>query len=265
MTDVGAVPADAGQQLQIYFGGSFDQSVLGAPVYFWFIFLLGCALFCLLAYAAYHRYFILDKIWGFVDCYKKHTPLGLIRTRYRKAYLKPLNYIAQVFSDESTTDKWYAPALETSSNMGGVDLIEAVDYYDWLQDPILNEAIKEIVYKWDEKHPEDKIQNPIRFQKYLSEGKFVDLFEGMEIKTTTLEKGKIPLPALFFVDLAKVEQYLPRTRSSAMLGGYANKVAGDLGNKDKVDWKSYVIPVAVLCTCMIICGIIAGLLATGKL
>jgi hypothetical protein len=265
MTDVGAVPADAGQQLTIYFGGSFDQSVMGAPVYFWFIFLMGCALFCVIMYSAYHRYFILDKIWGYVECYKKKIPMGLIRTRYRKAYLKPLDYVAQVFSDEDTTDKWYAPALETSSNLGGVDLIEAVDYYDWLQDPILNEAIKEIVYKWDEKNPDDKIRDPIRFQKFLSEGRFVDLFEGVEVKTTTIEKGKIPLPAIFFVDLAKVEQYLPRTRSSAMLGGYANKVASDLGNKDKVDWKSYVIPVAVLCTCMIICGIIAGMLATGKL
>ena len=265
MTDIQATAMDQQQQLQIYFGGQFDQSVLGAPVYFWMIFLLGCVLFCVIAYAAYHRYFILDKIWDYVVCYKSKKPMGLIRTRYRKAYLKSLDYVAQVFSDEDTTDKWYAPALETSSNLGGVDLIEAVDYYDWLQDPILNEAIKEIVYKWNEKYPNDKIQDPILFQKYLHEGKFSDLFEGIEVKTTTIGKGKIPLPAIFFVDLAKVEQYLPRTRSSAMLGGYANKVAQDLGNKDKVDWKSYVIPVAVLCTCMIICGIIAGMLATGKL
>ena len=41
MADVAAVPQEAQQQLQIYFGGQFDQSVMGAPVYFWCMFFLG--------------------------------------------------------------------------------------------------------------------------------------------------------------------------------------------------------------------------------
>ena len=256
MTDVPSVPVDQSQQLVIYFGGFFDQSVMGAPIYFWLIFLMGMGLICLAILAAYYRYFILDKIWDFVTSYKHKTPLALVRTRYRKAYLKSLKYIAQVFSDEDGIDKWYAPALETSSNLGGVDLVEAVDYYDWMQDPILNQAVSEIIDKWGEKHPDDKIVDPNKFQKYLNEGKFYDLFEGVTMKTITLERGQIPLPGFFIVNMSKVEQYFPRNRSSSMLGGYTQHVGNDLGKDGKYDWKSAVLPVAVLCTLIIMSSII---------
>jgi hypothetical protein len=243
MADVAGVPQQAEQQIVIFFGGQFDQVIMGAPVYFWGMFILGMIAVMACMWWFYHRYFILDKIWGFVTCYKNKQPLALIRTRFRKAYFKPLKYIAQIFSDEDTPDKWYAPALETSSNLEGVNLIEAVDYYDWLQDPILNQAIFELVTEWNLQHP--------------------TLFE--EKRVVEYSKGKVPVSAFFYVDLSKIEQYLPRQRTSAMFGGYTQHMADDMGKGDKVDWKSYMLPVMALCTLMIICGIIAGLLATGKL
>ena len=264
MSDALAVPVDPGQQIQIYFGGQFDQTIMGAPVYFWGMFVMGMMLVCGMILVCYYRFLILDKVWAFVDCYKKRTPLALIRTRYRTAYFKSLTYIAQVFFDEETNDMWTAPALETSSNLEGVNLIECVDYYDWLQDPILNEAIRQLILKWNEKNPGKEIKTPTDFQERLGKGDLVGLFEG-EVKQITVSAEKVPVPAFFLVDIAKIEQYLPRTRSSAMLGGVAQKIGSDLGNKEKVDWKSWVIPIAALCTLMIICGIIAGLLGTGKL
>lgn len=263
MADVAAVPDQAQQQLVIYFGGQFDQSIMGAPVYFWAMFLLGMGMFMAIAWWAYHRYFILDKIWGFVTCYKSKQPLALIRTRFRKAYFKPLKYIAQIFSDEDTPDKWYAPALETSSNLEGVNLIEAVDYYDWLQDPTLNQAIFELVTEWNLMHPDEKIYDPVQFQTVLASGRMANLFESKQI--WEYKKGVVPVSAFFYVDLSKIEQYLPRQRTSAMFGGYTQHMADDMGKADKVDWKSYMLPVMALCTLLIICGIIAGLLSTGKL
>lgn len=263
MADVNAVPAVAENQIVIFFGGQFDQVVMGAPVYFWGMFLLGMVAVMACIWWFYHRYFILDKIWGFVTCYKNKQPLALIRTRFRKAYFKPLKYIAQIFSDEDTPDKWYAPALETSSNLEGVNLIEAVDYYDWLQDPILNQAIFELVTEWNLQYPGEKIFDPVQFQIVLGSGRMATLFE--EKRVVEYSKGKVPVSAFFYVDLSKIEQYLPRQRTSAMFGGYTQHMADDMGKGDKVDWKSYMLPVMALCTLMIICGIIAGLLATGKL
>jgi hypothetical protein len=265
MADVAAVPAVAQEQLIIYFGGEFDRSMMGAPVYFWCMFFLGMIAFLAVMWWVYHRYFILDKVWAFVTCYKNKQPLALIRTRFRKAYFKPLKYIAQIFMDEESPDKWFAPALETSSNLEGVNLIEAVDYYDWLQDPILNQAVHELVQEWNTIHEkdEDKIYDPVQFQEKLASGRMSTMFEG---KTEIVyKKGQVPVPAFFVVDISKIEQYLPRTRSSAMFGGYTQHMADDMGKGEKVDWKSYMLPVMALCTLMIICGIVAGLLATGKL
>jgi hypothetical protein len=266
MTDLNAVPDAAQQQIQIYFGGMFDQVTMGAPMYFWLIFILGMILICGLILVAYYRLFILDKVWAFVECYKNRTPLALIRTRTRKAYLKSLKYIAQVFMDEDGPDRWFASALETSSNMEGVNLIEAVDYYDWLQDPIMNEAIHTLIAKYNstKKEDNDKIHNPMEFQKCLSEGKLHGLFEGADI-VTKVTKDQIPIPAFFIVDISKVEQYLPKNRSSSMFGGYIQHVANGLGAKDKIDPKQALLWFAGGCTAIIICGIIAGLIASGKL
>lgn len=237
MTDVNAVPVDPMQQIPIYFGGQFDQVVMGAPVYFWAIFMLGLIVICGLILVGYYRYFILDKVWAFVECYKNKTPLALIRTRYRKAYLKSLRYLAQVFIDDATGDMWSAPALETSSNMEGVNLIEAVDYYDWLQDPILNQAIHEVASKWNEVNQDRKIQNPNDFQERLANGDLSNLFTGKKI-TIEVTEGQIPVPAFFFVNTSKIEQYLPRNRSSVILAGVAQKIGTELRDKDKIDPKT---------------------------
>ena len=256
MSDVMATPAGAGQQIQIYFGGMFDAVVLGAPVYFWIIFMLGMMVVCGGLLVVYYRMFILDKVWAFVDCYKSHKPLALVRTRTRQAYFKSLSYVAQIFCDDESPDKWFAPALETSSSIHGVSLVDCVDYYDWLQDPILNQTIWEIVTAYNEKqvNDSDKIYDPIKFQELLGSGKLADFFDGVETKV--YRKGSVKVPAFFVVDIGKVEQYLPRTRSSAMFGGYTQWLAEEVGNKGPVDWKSWVIPVAALCTLIIITSII---------
>lgn len=78
MADVMAVPQQAEQQIVIFFGGQFDQVIMGAPIYFWGMFFLGLAAAMAVMWWVYHRYFILDKIWGFVTCYKNKQPLALI-------------------------------------------------------------------------------------------------------------------------------------------------------------------------------------------
>ena len=261
MVDVAAVP-DMGLPFPIYFGGFFDNVVMGAPVYFWMIFMLGMICVCGVILVVYYRFFILDKVWAFVECYKRKTPLALIRTRYRKAYLKSLKYLAQTFIDEDSGDMWSATALETSSNMEGVNLIEAVDYYDWLQDPILNQAIHELAFEWNVKNPEDKIYNSNDFQKKLSEGKLSDLFEGKEI-ITCVTKGQVPVPAFFYVDMAKIEQYLPKNRSSTLLAGVAQKLGDGIGTKSSIDPKMLAYAAIGGATLIIIASIIAYLILKG--
>jgi len=256
MTDLVAAPVDAGQQLQIYFGGAFDQTAMGAPIYFWVIFIMGMLLICGGLMTLYYRFFILDKVWAFVECYKNRTPLALIRTRYRKAYLKSLRYVAQVFIDDESGDMRTAPALETSSNMEGVNLIEAVDYYDWLQDPIINQAIHELVYEYNAQNPDDKIKTPNDFQDKLGKGLLNHLFKGKQI-VTNVTANQVPVPAFFFVDVAKIEQYLPRNRSSTILAGVAQKMGNELGAKEKVDAKTALYIFAGGATLIIVSAIIA--------
>jgi hypothetical protein len=224
--------------------------------------MLGMMLICLSFLVGYYRFMILDKVWAFVECYKSKTPLALIRTRYRKAYLKSLKYMAQVFIDEETGDMWTAPALETSSNMEGVSLIECVDYYDWLQDPILNQAIHELVMEWNIQHPTEKIVSHNDFQKRLSKGDLTNLFAGKDI-VTKVTAGQVPIPAFFYVDLAKIEQYLPRNRSSILLGGVAQKIGNDLGNKDKIDPKTALYLFGGGAVLIIISAVIAYVILKG--
>lgn len=286
MVDVQAQSAaQAQQQIQIYFGGMFDQTIMGAPVYFWIIFMLGMALFCAVIFMVYYRWWILDKIWAFVECYKKRIPLALVRNRSRQAYLKSLKYVAQVFEDESGPDKWFASALESAQTIAGTPLVDVCDYFDWLQDPILNQAVFEIVQAWNHgmqdptvepkqnedgtydikylpgKEPhsdEDKIYDPIRFQKLLGEGKLKDYFDSTEV--VTYKKGSVKIPAFFIVDISKVEQYLPKNRSSAMFGGYTQWLAENQGAADQKKATSFLTYVAVGCTAIIVCSIIAYLI-----
>jgi hypothetical protein len=263
MVDIysGAPVPPQGEQIQIYFNGAFDAVAIGAPMYFWIIFGLTMIIICGGILVAYYRFFILDKIWDFVTCYKNGSPLALIRTRYRKAYFKSLKYIAQMFVDEEGPDKWFAPSLETSQSISGVNLVDCVDYYDWLQDPILNQTIYEIAQAWNEKHDDnEKIYDPIKFQELLKDGKLTDFFDKVEVRI--YHKGQVAVPAFFPVDISKVEQYLPRTRSSAMFGGYTQWLAESIGNKEKVDWKSWVLPIAALCTIMIVVSCVCYLIIT---
>jgi hypothetical protein len=274
MPDIQSTPGT--QQIQIFFGGSMDAITMGAPVYFWIMFFLGIGLFCLGMLVVYYRYWILNNIWAFVECYRKRKPLALVRNRNRQAYLKPLKYIAQVFEDEAGVDKWFASALESAQSISGIPLVDACDYYDWLQDPILNQAISEIVNSWNNgiydaegnqlKAPhadEDKIYDPLQFQQLLGSGVLKDYFDGTEI--VTYKKGSVRIPAFFIVDVSKVEQYLPRTRSSSMFGGYTTWLSDVVGNKEKENGMTFLKYVAVGCTALIICGILAGLMASGKL
>lgn len=287
MVDIQASTAAATQQqLQIYFGGAFDQSVMGAPVYFWAMFMEGMAIFCLVVLIVYYRWWILDKIWDFVYCYRKRLPLALIRNRSRQAHLKALRYVAQIFEDESGPDKWYATALDSAQTIAGTPLVDACDYYDWLQDPIINQAIVEIVQAWNhgipnpnieptknadgslnityisgkEPHPEEeKIYDPIRFQELLGSGKLKDYFDSTEV--VEYKKGSVKIPAYFIIDISKVEQYLPKSRSSAMFGGYTQWLAEQTGNKDRNDSMTFLKYVAIGITALIIAGLIAGIIS----
>jgi len=282
------------QQIPIAFGGSMDQFVLGAPVYFWYIMLMGAGIFCLAVLMLYYRYWVMDEIWGLVACIRRKKPVGLVRTRSRQAYLKSMEYIASVFTDEKDPmNKYYATALESSNSVSGAPLIDICDYYDWLQDPFINQAIVEIIDIWNNGEPnfetestwtdgkpdpanpkhwtnnhmphkdEEKIFDPQMFQKLLGSGRLKDYFDKTEV--VTYIKGSIRIPAFFIINVSKIEQYLPRNRSSALLGGYSQIQVERLGGKEKKDGMEFLKYVAIGCTALIICGILAGLIATGRL
>jgi hypothetical protein len=275
-----AQPA-AQQQLTIFFGGQMDQVMMGAPVYFWCIFATGMLCVVMGFLILYYRLYILDKVWAFVDCYKKRMPLALIRNSNRQAYFKPLQYMAQVFSTDDSPDRWMTSALESSQSIAGVPLLDACDYYDWLQDPIKNQAILEIVSAWNDgmldetvdqdpehltylkgkaPHPDiEKIYSYTDFQRVLSSGKLKDYFDSTEI--VYYKKGSVKVAAHFIIDVSKVEQYLPKTRGSALMGGYTTWLAELAGGKQEKDTKTMAMYFIAGCTAIIVCGIIAGLLS----
>ena len=269
------------QQLTIFFGGQMDQVVAGAPVYFWCIFALGMLCMVMGFLILYYRLYILDKVWAFVECYKKRKPLALVRNSNRQAYFKALEYMAQVFYSDDGPDRWISSALESSQSIAGVPLLDVCDYYDWLQDPFKNQAILEIVSAWndgildetEEQDPEtpiflkgkephaddEKIYNGEQLQKLLGSGKLTDYFDSTEI--VVYKKGSVKIPAFFIIDISKVEQYLPRIRGSALFGGYTSWLVEQAGGKQEKDNKTMAMYFIAGCTAIIICGVIAGLLS----
>lgn len=273
----------AQNQLIIYFGGFFDQSIMGAPVYFWFIFALGMGLICTWLMVVYYRYWIMDKIWDLVICIKKREPIGLVRDRNRVARFKALKYIAQTFEDQSGPDRFFASSLQTAANISGAPLVDVCDYYDWTQDPIMNQAIVEIVDAWNwgildpainpnptnegvfhylpgkAPHPdEEKIYDGKQFQQLLASGKLAEYFDDMEI--ITYKKGTVPVSAYFPVDISSVERYLPKTRSSALFGGYVQHLADNVGQKPEQDKKQMLYWFVGGATLIIVCAVIAYLI-----
>jgi hypothetical protein len=133
--------------------------------------------------------------------------------------------------DPLEADKWKQTLAQSIGQLGTVNTVIVCDWHDWIENPILNEAIVVCCEKWNEDHPDDKIFDYVKFAKYLHEGKIKDGFpDGIKVQP------------YFIVDPVKIEQYMPKQRDAASFGGWLRREAAQL-NRDasKVDKTPFYI------------------------
>jgi hypothetical protein len=255
-----AATASAPQGIPMSFGGIFDNLVIGLPLYFWIIFALA-AVFIVFAVYVFYVYWNLGPVWGWWVASRKRTPMALKRNKNRRAVMVPMDSVAHIYHDEEHPEMWHQTSTESAQYIGDVPCVDVCDWHDWVDDPIMNQAICEMAEKWNENckttgqlqtesGESNLIFDYISFQKHLGNG---------DLKTFYTD-GQVPIPAFFYVDLSKVERYLPKERSASTFGGfityYSNKLVSD---NSKNVW-GLLLPIAAICGMVLITSIIAYLI-----
>lgn len=253
-----ASAALAPQQIPMSFGGIFDMLVIGLPLYFWIMFVLAAVLIVVVVYAVYVWY-NLGPVWGWWVANRKNTPMALKQNKNRRAKMVPMDSVAHIFHDAENPEMWHQTSTESAQYLGGVPMVHVVDWHDWVDDEVMNEAIVVAAEGWN-KHCEETgetekdeksnlIYDYVSFQKHLANGDLKRFF-----------KDGVPIPAFFFTDLTDVEQYMPKDRSASTFGGfltyYSGKFAADAA---KSIW-GLVLPIAAICGMVLITSIIAYLI-----
>jgi len=245
-------------QLAIIFGGFFDQAIFGVPLWFWMAITFGIAFGIFFVYAMW-VYWTIGPVWGYWEAYKTKQPMALKRNKNRKMRMMALKYVARIFTDEETDEMWSVTSLDAAQQLGSVNCVDVVDWHDWIDDVVKNEAIRIGATAWndhvqienkgkslDSKDLLEPIHDYTTFQKHLYNGDLKLLMpEGIE------------LPSFFIVDWTKIEQYMPKERAAASYGGLVRSAVNDrLGASEKKAW-GMVLPVGLMCTMILITAIVA--------
>jgi hypothetical protein len=233
MADIGAVPEiiEPGTQI-IYGGGLINGVVMGFPIDFWIIFIESILLGVIIVYLVWRLFFIMHPVGDYFTAERSGHSIAVKFTKAMKLKMMSMKYAAQIMEpeDPEDTDKWKQTLAQSIGQLGSVNTVIVCDWHDWIENPILNEAIVEAVELWNESHPNDKIFEYMKFAKYLYEGKLKEFFN--TYTTPDGEKpGGIPVKPYFIVDPVKIEQYMPKQRDAASFGGWLRREAALL-NKD---------------------------------
>ncbi|MCJ7696895.1 MAG: hypothetical protein MUO73_00990 [Thermoplasmata archaeon] len=256
----GGAPAAVPQPLQlaIIFGGFFDQAIFGVPLWFWMAITFGVAFGIFFVYAMW-VYWTIGPVWGYWEAYKTKQPMALKRNKNRKMRMMALKYAARIFNDEETDEMWSVTSLDAAQQLGSVNCVDVVDWHDWVDDVVKNEAIRVAAGAWNDEVKKENankssdakdlleyIYDYTTFQKHLSNGDLKRL----------LPDG-VKLDAFFIVDWTKIEQYMPKERAAASYGGLVRSAVNDrLGSTEKKAWGA-VLPVGLMCTMILITAIVA--------
>lgn len=227
-------------------GGLFDMYLAGLPLYFWIIFIGALVLIFKIAWDWYAWDTIKEVGPGYYDAVRKNIPQALKISKNNQMKLMPVQYSNQVFEweDHDEIQKWQLTSLTATKQMGRVNTAILVDYHDWVEDFVMNESIKIAAQKWNDAHPDDQIHHFTKYAKYREEGKLQAVMpNGVEV------------PSFFYVSFVEQEQYLPRRRDCASLGGYIMEEAKEFqnpGENEKKNYGTYILGACVLIGIVII-------------
>jgi hypothetical protein len=233
MADIGAVPemVEPGTSV-IYGGGLINGYAMGFPIDFWIIFGETIILGVVIVYLIWRLFFIMNPVGDYFTAERSGHSLAVKFSKAMKLKLLSMKYAAQIMEpeDPEDTDKWKQTLAQSIGQLGSVNTVIVCDWHDWIENPILNEAIVTATELWNESHPQDKILEYTKFAKYLYDGKLKEYF--IDYTTPDGEKaGGIPVKPYFIVDPVKIEQYMPKQRDAASFGGWLRREA-QLLNKD---------------------------------
>lgn len=236
MVDVVAEPLGeaAAAPVQMIGGGLFNGFIGGFPIDFWIIFFQAIIMGVIIVYLVWRLFFIMDPVGDYFGAERARHSLALKFTKAMKIKMLNMKYAAQIMEpeDPEDTDKWKQTLAQSIGQLGSVNTVIVCDWHDWIENPILNEAIVEACELWNESHPDDKILDYTKFAKYLYEGKIKDYFkEGIKVKP------------YFIVDPVKIEQYMPKQRDAASFGGWLRREAQQLNKEAN---KTNMVPFLLL-------------------
>ena len=230
MADIVAQQAAAtAPTYQLWMGGFFDMMLAGLPLYFWMLF-LGCLIFGGMIFWNWYTWNQISAVSGHHRSVMKNIPEALKISKNRRMKLVPAVYADQIFEweDPEEIEKWHLTSPLVVGQLGPVNTAILVDYHDWVDDPILNESIKQAAEAWNEKFPEDQIHHYTKYMAYRTAGKLQEA-----------SPNGIKIPAYFWVDWASQEQYMPKQRDAASFGGYLRREAAKLKSGDNEEKKNY--------------------------
>lgn len=216
----------------IYGGGLINGIVMGFPIDFWIIFLETILLGVIIVYLVWRLFMVMEPVGDFYHADRSRHSLAIKFSKSMKLKMISMKYAAQIMEseDQEDTDKWKQTLAQSIGQLGGVNTVIVCDWHDWIENPILNEAIIQVCEMWNEKNPTDKILEYVKFADYLYKGKLKEFCKQLTDFDGNPLNG-IPIRPFFIVDPVKIEQYMPKQRDAASFGGWLRREA-QLMNKD---------------------------------
>jgi len=242
MADLGAVPAAGGQV--VYGGGLFNGFIWGAPYDFWIMFIGGLFFLVIIIYLVWRLFFVMNPVGEYFDAERSRNSVALKFTKNMRLKLMNMKYAAQIMEpeDPADTDKWKQTLAQSIGQLGSVNTVILCDWHDWIENPILNEAIATFAEKWNTVHPEDKIFDFFRFADLLYTGKVKEFCRDYYRDENGAPIDGIPVKPFFIVDPVKIEQYMPKQRDAASFGGWLRREAAMLNkNAEKPNLTPFLV------------------------
>lgn len=205
---------------------------MGFPIDFWIIFLETILLGVVIVYLVWRLFMVMEPVGDFFHADRSRHSLAIKFSKSMKLKMISMKYAAQIMESEDPedTDKWKQTLAQSIGQLGGVNTVIVCDWHDWIENPILNEAIIQVCEMWNEKNPTDKILEYVKFADYLYKGKLKEFCKELTDFDGNPLNG-IPIRPFFIVDPVKIEQYMPKQRDAASFGGWLRREA-QLMNKD---------------------------------
>lgn len=213
----------------MYGGGMINGYLMGFPIDFWIIFFESILLGLIIVYLVWRLFMVMDPVGDYFHAERSRHSLAVKFSKAMKLKLMNMKYAAQIMEpeDPSDTDKWKQTLAQSIGQLGSVNTVIVCDWHDWIENPILNEAIATLCELWNEANPNDKIHEYVKFADYLYKGKLKEFTKTLRDPDGNLysPEGGIPVKPYFIVDPVKIEQYMPKQRDAASFGGWLRREA----------------------------------------